>query len=283
MVISINSFYLKDIFAQSVLFVSLMYWSFYCCQIVCYICPFLPFYWVQQLLLYRICMHMKLINVCLYPHKHMLMLLFIGSKSPSVQVSSVPASEVPYTLSLCVRVSSTHPVSKVESNCSLDPLQYLNTEKTQTTVRMLLACCCMWLLFSLHLYSWEPLNNHRSSYHLDINLTATWSCWFITKMLTSPLHWWKQGRTLPSLVSLSTSPLCRDTLRVFEPWPVSVCPLCVSIPDGWPSSDAESLSWVPQGCDVFICLMWRICVLNGLLWKHEFTSESLQDEWDLHC
>lgn len=82
-----------------------------------------------------------------------MLLLSIGSKSSSVQVSSVPASEVPYTLSLCVRVSSTHPVSKVESNCSLDPLQYLNTEKTQTTVRMLLACCCcMWLLFSLHLY-----------------------------------------------------------------------------------------------------------------------------------
>ncbi|XP_029699270.1 von Willebrand factor A domain-containing protein 5A-like isoform X2 [Takifugu rubripes] len=59
-----------------------------------------------------------------------------GSKSSSVQVSSVPASEVPYTLSLCVRVSSTHPVSKVESNCSLDPLQYLNTEKTQTTVKL---------------------------------------------------------------------------------------------------------------------------------------------------
>ncbi|XP_056906752.1 von Willebrand factor A domain-containing protein 5A-like isoform X2 [Takifugu flavidus] len=59
-----------------------------------------------------------------------------GSKSSSVQVSSVAASEVPYTLSLCVRVSSTHPVSKVESNCSLDPLQYLNTEKTQTTVKL---------------------------------------------------------------------------------------------------------------------------------------------------
>lgn len=31
-------------------------------------------------------------------------------------------------------------------------------------------------------------------------------------MLTSPLHWWKQGRTLPSLVSLPTSPLCRNTV-----------------------------------------------------------------------
>lgn len=82
-----------------------------------------------------------------------MLLLFIGSKSSSVQVSSVPASDVPYTLSLCARVSSTHPVSKVESNCSLDPLQYLNTEKTQATVCMQLACCCcMWLLFSLHLY-----------------------------------------------------------------------------------------------------------------------------------
>lgn len=90
---------------------------------------------------------MKLINVCLYPDK--LMLLFIGSKSSSVQVSSVPASEVPYTLSLCVRVSSTHPVSKVESNCSLDPLQYLNTEKTQTMVRMLLLHVALVFITSL--------------------------------------------------------------------------------------------------------------------------------------
>lgn len=62
-----------------------------------------------------------------------------GSESPSVQVTSVPASLVPYSLSLMVRVSSPHPVSKVESNCSLEPLQYLNTEQTQASVSWLSA------------------------------------------------------------------------------------------------------------------------------------------------
>uniref|UniRef100_A0A8C4E6E3 von Willebrand factor A domain-containing protein 5A n=1 Tax=Dicentrarchus labrax TaxID=13489 RepID=A0A8C4E6E3_DICLA len=52
----------------------------------------------------------------------------------SVQVTSVPASLVPYSLSFSARVSSPRPVSKVESNCSLDPLQYLNPEQTQTTL-----------------------------------------------------------------------------------------------------------------------------------------------------
>ncbi|XP_073349492.1 von Willebrand factor A domain-containing protein 5A-like isoform X8 [Pagrus major] len=59
-----------------------------------------------------------------------------GSEGASVQVTSVPASLVPYSLSFSARVSSPHPVSKVESNCSLDPLQYLNTEQTQATVKL---------------------------------------------------------------------------------------------------------------------------------------------------
>ncbi|XP_068172772.1 von Willebrand factor A domain-containing protein 5A-like [Antennarius striatus] len=59
-----------------------------------------------------------------------------GSEGPSVQVTSVPSSLVPYSLSFSARVSSPRPVSKVESNCSLDPLQYLNAEKTQATVKL---------------------------------------------------------------------------------------------------------------------------------------------------
>ncbi|XP_027136348.1 von Willebrand factor A domain-containing protein 5A isoform X5 [Larimichthys crocea] len=59
-----------------------------------------------------------------------------GSEGPSVQVTSVPASLVPYSLSFSARVSSPRPVSKVESNCPLDPLQYLNTEQTQATVKL---------------------------------------------------------------------------------------------------------------------------------------------------
>uniref|UniRef100_A0AAQ6ICT9 von Willebrand factor A domain containing 5A n=1 Tax=Anabas testudineus TaxID=64144 RepID=A0AAQ6ICT9_ANATE len=54
----------------------------------------------------------------------------------SVQVTSVPASLVPYSLSFSARVSSPRPISKVESSCSLDPLQYLNAEKTQATVKL---------------------------------------------------------------------------------------------------------------------------------------------------
>ncbi|XP_042343236.1 von Willebrand factor A domain-containing protein 5A-like isoform X2 [Plectropomus leopardus] len=59
-----------------------------------------------------------------------------GSEGGSVQVTSVPASLVPYSLSFSARVSSPRPVSKVESNCSLEPLQYLNTEQTQATVKL---------------------------------------------------------------------------------------------------------------------------------------------------
>ncbi|XP_042269578.1 von Willebrand factor A domain-containing protein 5A-like isoform X2 [Thunnus maccoyii] len=59
-----------------------------------------------------------------------------GSEGGSVQVTSVPASLVPYSLSFSARVSSPRPISKVESKCSLDPLQYLNTEQTQATVKL---------------------------------------------------------------------------------------------------------------------------------------------------
>ncbi|XP_078023396.1 von Willebrand factor A domain-containing protein 5A-like isoform X4 [Epinephelus lanceolatus] len=59
-----------------------------------------------------------------------------GSEGASVQVICVPASLVPYSLSFSARLSSPRPVSKVESNCSLDPLQYLNTEQTQATVKL---------------------------------------------------------------------------------------------------------------------------------------------------
>ncbi|XP_076748339.1 von Willebrand factor A domain-containing protein 5A isoform X2 [Maylandia zebra] len=59
-----------------------------------------------------------------------------GSEDALFQVTSVPASLVPYSLSFSARVSSPRPVSKVESNCSLDPLQYLNTDQTQATVKL---------------------------------------------------------------------------------------------------------------------------------------------------
>ncbi|XP_029964282.1 von Willebrand factor A domain-containing protein 5A-like isoform X4 [Salarias fasciatus] len=59
-----------------------------------------------------------------------------GSEAPAVQVNSVPASLVPYSLSFSARVSSPRPISKVESSCSLNPLQFLNTDQTQATVKL---------------------------------------------------------------------------------------------------------------------------------------------------
>ncbi|CAL8344847.1 unnamed protein product [Arctogadus glacialis] len=50
--------------------------------------------------------------------------------------TSVPASLVPYSLSLCASVCSPRPITKVESNCSLDPVQYLNQQQTQAAVKL---------------------------------------------------------------------------------------------------------------------------------------------------
>uniref|UniRef100_A0A3P9JJ55 von Willebrand factor A domain containing 5A n=1 Tax=Oryzias latipes TaxID=8090 RepID=A0A3P9JJ55_ORYLA len=57
-------------------------------------------------------------------------------QGPGVPVSSVPASEIPYSLSFSARVSSPRPVSKVESSCCLEPLQYLNTDHTEAAVKL---------------------------------------------------------------------------------------------------------------------------------------------------
>uniref|UniRef100_A0A3P9I8W4 VIT domain-containing protein n=1 Tax=Oryzias latipes TaxID=8090 RepID=A0A3P9I8W4_ORYLA len=46
------------------------------------------------------------------------------------------SSEIPYSLSFSARVSSPRPVSKVESSCSLEPLQYLNTDHTEAAVKL---------------------------------------------------------------------------------------------------------------------------------------------------
>lgn len=133
---------------------------------------------------------------------------FLGSEGGGVQPSSVPASLVPYSLSFSARVSSPRPIAKVESNCSLDPLQYLNTEQTQATVVCLRVCLCVlcstplkYNTFDILFIISDYLVNCRSSWLKDTSLTGMLSCWFITKMPTSPLLWWRQDRSLPSLVS----------------------------------------------------------------------------------
>ncbi|KAG9342165.1 hypothetical protein JZ751_017165, partial [Albula glossodonta] len=52
------------------------------------------------------------------------------------QVTSAPGGSVPYTLSFSVQVSSPCPISKVESNCPLEPLKYINPDQTQATVSL---------------------------------------------------------------------------------------------------------------------------------------------------
>ncbi|XP_024132244.1 von Willebrand factor A domain-containing protein 5A isoform X2 [Oryzias melastigma] len=59
-----------------------------------------------------------------------------GTEGPELPVNSVPASEVPYSLSFSARVSSPRPVSKVESSCSLEPLQFLNSDHTEAAVKL---------------------------------------------------------------------------------------------------------------------------------------------------
>ena len=49
-------------------------------------------------------------------------------------MDSSKMATVPDTLALSAHLSSPQPISKVESNCALEPLVYLNADKTQATV-----------------------------------------------------------------------------------------------------------------------------------------------------
>ncbi|XP_026057651.1 von Willebrand factor A domain-containing protein 5A-like [Carassius auratus] len=51
-------------------------------------------------------------------------------------VSEISSGAVPYTLTLSVHVSSPKPISKLESNCILDPLVFLHSDHTQATVNL---------------------------------------------------------------------------------------------------------------------------------------------------
>ncbi|KAK7906763.1 hypothetical protein WMY93_015375 [Mugilogobius chulae] len=58
-----------------------------------------------------------------------------GTES-NVKVTSVPSSLVPYDLTFSARVESSRPVSKVESSCTMDPVQYLNQDQTKASVKL---------------------------------------------------------------------------------------------------------------------------------------------------
>ncbi|XP_063053952.1 von Willebrand factor A domain-containing protein 5A-like, partial [Engraulis encrasicolus] len=58
-------------------------------------------------------------------------------QSPMVAtITSMPVDGVPYTLAVRAQVSSPQRISKVESNCSLEPLEYLNSDQTEAKVSL---------------------------------------------------------------------------------------------------------------------------------------------------
>nr|XP_055048935.1 von Willebrand factor A domain-containing protein 5A-like isoform X2 [Misgurnus anguillicaudatus] len=59
-----------------------------------------------------------------------------GSDAGIVSEISSVCDAVPYTLTLSVHVSSSNPISKLESNCILDPIEFLNSDHTQATVNL---------------------------------------------------------------------------------------------------------------------------------------------------
>ncbi|XP_055022939.1 von Willebrand factor A domain-containing protein 5A-like isoform X4 [Boleophthalmus pectinirostris] len=59
-----------------------------------------------------------------------------GTESSSVKVTSIPSSLVPYDLTFSARVESPRPVSKIESICTMDPVEYLNQDQTKASVKL---------------------------------------------------------------------------------------------------------------------------------------------------
>uniref|UniRef100_A0A8C6WT00 von Willebrand factor A domain containing 5A n=1 Tax=Neogobius melanostomus TaxID=47308 RepID=A0A8C6WT00_9GOBI len=59
-----------------------------------------------------------------------------GTETGSVTVTSVPSSLVPYDLTFLARVQSARPISKVESNCTMDPLEFLSQDQTAASVKL---------------------------------------------------------------------------------------------------------------------------------------------------
>ncbi|CAM4733952.1 unnamed protein product [Leuciscus chuanchicus] len=59
-----------------------------------------------------------------------------GSVAGIVSEISSGCGAAPYTLTLSVHVSSPKPISKLESNCTLDPLVFLRSDHTQATVNL---------------------------------------------------------------------------------------------------------------------------------------------------
>ncbi|KAL8176326.1 UNVERIFIED_CONTAM: hypothetical protein K2H54_030977 [Gekko kuhli] len=62
----------------------------------------------------------------------------MGSESDAVtqRISRVPRGKLPYTLSLCATLESSHGISRVESKCTLEPLRYTVENRTSAQVSL---------------------------------------------------------------------------------------------------------------------------------------------------
>ncbi|XP_076780829.1 von Willebrand factor A domain-containing protein 5A-like [Arvicanthis niloticus] len=54
----------------------------------------------------------------------------------NVQKTTVPLEDLPYTLSMVATITSQHGIERVQSNCSLSPIQYLTDDKTSAQVSL---------------------------------------------------------------------------------------------------------------------------------------------------
>lgn len=52
----------------------------------------------------------------------------------NIKTPIVPLEDLPYTLSMVATITSQHGIERVQSNCSLSPMQYLADDKTSAQV-----------------------------------------------------------------------------------------------------------------------------------------------------
>jgi hypothetical protein len=52
----------------------------------------------------------------------------------NIQKPTVPLEDLPYTLNMTATITSQHGIERVQSNCSLSPIQYLTDDKTSAQV-----------------------------------------------------------------------------------------------------------------------------------------------------
>ena len=69
----------------------------------------------------------KIINVLFFIEQSV-------KSSLNINTPMVPLEDLPYTLSMVATITSQHDIERVQSNCSLSPMQYLADDKTSAQV-----------------------------------------------------------------------------------------------------------------------------------------------------